>query len=85
MLSCKLFFPFFLWLVASLFVDSEKALLLTGYGTPWVPFGGPLIFLFFRVVSCCWAIRMATICHLALYLSVVSFSNFFSFVNIYVI
>jgi hypothetical protein len=35
-LSCKSFFP---RLVASLFVDSERALLLAGYGTPWVPFG----------------------------------------------
>jgi hypothetical protein len=34
-LSCKLFFPFFLLYIASLFVD----LILTGYGTLWVPFG----------------------------------------------
>jgi hypothetical protein len=27
-------FPFSLWLVPSLFVDSERALLLAGYGTP---------------------------------------------------
>jgi hypothetical protein len=29
-LSCKLFFPFFLWLVASLFADLERAFLLVG-------------------------------------------------------
>jgi hypothetical protein len=33
-LSCESFFPFFLYFVAPLFVDSERALLLTGYGTP---------------------------------------------------
>jgi hypothetical protein len=39
-LSCKSFFPFFLWLVASLFVDLERTLLLAGYVTLWwVPFG----------------------------------------------
>jgi hypothetical protein len=38
-LSCELFFPVFLWLVISLFVDSETALFLTGYGILWVPFG----------------------------------------------
>jgi hypothetical protein len=38
-ISCKSFFPFFLWLVASLFADSERDLLLTVYGTPLVPFG----------------------------------------------
>jgi hypothetical protein len=38
-LSCELFFPFFPWLVASPFVDSERALLLTGYRTQWVFFG----------------------------------------------
>jgi hypothetical protein len=32
-LSCELFFPFFLELLVSLFVDSERALLLVGYGT----------------------------------------------------
>jgi hypothetical protein len=32
-LSYKSFFPFFPWLVASLFVDSERGLLLAGYGT----------------------------------------------------
>jgi hypothetical protein len=38
-LSCELFFPFFPWLVVSLFADSERALLLIGYRTLWVPFG----------------------------------------------
>jgi hypothetical protein len=38
-LSCESFFPFLLRLVASLLVDSEKALLLAGYGTLWVAFG----------------------------------------------
>jgi hypothetical protein len=37
-LNCESFFPFFLWLVASLFVDLEKVLFLTGCGTLWVPF-----------------------------------------------
>jgi hypothetical protein len=50
-LSCKSFFPFFPWLVASLFVDLERALFLAGYGTPSVPFGVPSSS-FFRVVSC---------------------------------
>jgi hypothetical protein len=45
-LSCRAFFPFFLWLVVSLFVVLERALLIAGYGTLWVTFGGPLIFLF---------------------------------------
>jgi hypothetical protein len=36
--NCRLFFSFFLWLVY-LFADSERALLLTGYGTLWLPFG----------------------------------------------
>jgi hypothetical protein len=40
-LSCKLFLPFFPCLVASLLMDSERALLLAGYGTLWVPFGVP--------------------------------------------
>jgi hypothetical protein len=40
-LSCEQFFPFFPWLVASPFEDLESALLLTDYGTPWVPFGVP--------------------------------------------
>jgi hypothetical protein len=31
-LSCKSFFSFFPWLVASLFLYSESALLLAGYG-----------------------------------------------------
>jgi hypothetical protein len=34
--DCKSFFPIFLQLVASLFMDLETALLLTDYGTPWV-------------------------------------------------
>jgi hypothetical protein len=38
-LSCESFFPFFPWLVASLVVNSDRDLLLAGYGTPWVPFG----------------------------------------------
>jgi hypothetical protein len=38
-LSCELFVPFFTWLVAGLFVDSERALLLTDYGTLWVTSG----------------------------------------------
>jgi hypothetical protein len=29
-LSCKLFFPFFPWLVVSLFADLERVLLLSG-------------------------------------------------------
>jgi hypothetical protein len=29
------------WLVTSLFVDSERALFLAGYGTRWVHFGLP--------------------------------------------
>jgi hypothetical protein len=33
------FFPFFLCLVASLFADLERALLLTVYETSWVSFG----------------------------------------------
>jgi hypothetical protein len=45
-LSCESFFPFFLWLVVSVFGDSERALLFDAYGTPWVPFGGPVIFLY---------------------------------------
>jgi hypothetical protein len=45
-LSCESFFPFFLWLITSLVADSDRALLLSGYGTPWVLLGGPLIFLF---------------------------------------
>jgi hypothetical protein len=40
-LSCELFFLFFPWLIASLFVDSERVLLLTGYGTLWCLFGSP--------------------------------------------
>jgi hypothetical protein len=39
LLSCRLFFLFFLWLDVSILADLEKALLLAGYGTPWVPFG----------------------------------------------
>jgi hypothetical protein len=38
-LICESFFLFFLWLVASLFVDSERAVLLTGYGTLCFPSG----------------------------------------------
>jgi hypothetical protein len=59
----QVFFSFFPWLVASLFMDSERVLLLTVYGTPWVPFG---IFWssFFRVVNHCWAVGMSTIHHL---------------------
>jgi hypothetical protein len=38
-LSCGSFFPFFLWLIASLYVDLERVLLLACYGTLWVPFG----------------------------------------------
>jgi hypothetical protein len=37
-LSYKLFLLFYLWLVASLFADSERALLLASYETPWVIF-----------------------------------------------
>jgi hypothetical protein len=37
-LSCGSFFPFFSWLVVSLFVDSERVFLLSVYGTPWLPF-----------------------------------------------
>jgi hypothetical protein len=60
-LCSKLFFPFFPWLLAFLFVDLLLVgLLLAGYGTPWVP----QIFLF-QVVSSCCTIRMSTICHLA--------------------
>jgi hypothetical protein len=33
-LSHELFFPFFLWLVASLFADSERALFLASYTVP---------------------------------------------------
>jgi hypothetical protein len=39
MLNCRSFFPFFLWLVVSLFADLERALLLVGYGTLPVLFG----------------------------------------------
>jgi hypothetical protein len=42
MLSCESFFP---GLVASPFVDLEKALFLTDYRTPMDAFWGPLIFL----------------------------------------
>jgi hypothetical protein len=49
-LSCKLFFSFFLQLVVSVFVDSERALFLTGYGTHGyclvsseLPFSGQLV------------------------------------------
>jgi hypothetical protein len=38
-LSCRLFFPFFPWLVISLSADLERVLLLTGYGTSWVLLG----------------------------------------------
>jgi hypothetical protein len=48
--SCKLFFSFFLQLVVSVFVDSERALFLTGYGTHGyclvsseLPFSGQLV------------------------------------------
>jgi hypothetical protein len=37
-LSCELFFPFFQWLVASLFVYLERALLVSGYGPLLMPF-----------------------------------------------
>jgi hypothetical protein len=33
--------PILLWLVASLFVDSKRALFLVGYGTLWMPFWVP--------------------------------------------
>jgi hypothetical protein len=33
------FFPFFLWLVVSLFEDLERVLSLAGYETPWETFG----------------------------------------------
>jgi hypothetical protein len=56
---------FFLCLVASLFADSERALLLTGYGTLWVPFE-ILLSSFFRVVSHHWDIGISIICHFAL-------------------
>jgi hypothetical protein len=65
LLSCELFFPLFLWLVASLIADSERALRLTGNWIHWVPFG----FLWspsFRIVSHHWAIGMSIISHLAL-------------------
>jgi hypothetical protein len=45
--------------------DLERALLLAGHRTLWMPFGVLQSF-FFRVVSCCWAIGISTICHLAL-------------------
>lgn len=35
-LTCELF----VHIIASLFVDSKRALLLIGYGTSWVSFGG---------------------------------------------
>jgi hypothetical protein len=47
-LSCESFFLFFSWLVASLCMDSERPLLLTGYGILWVSFGVPWCS-FFRV------------------------------------
>jgi hypothetical protein len=47
-LSCN-----FLLVVVFLFVDSERALLVTGYGTPWVLFGVPRSS-FFKVVNRHW-------------------------------
>jgi hypothetical protein len=61
-LRCKLFFPLFLWLVAFVFMDSERALLLSGYGILWVSFGFPDLP---SVVSHCWGSGMSTICLLA--------------------
>jgi hypothetical protein len=38
MLTYELFFPFYPWLLVSLFADLERVFLLTGYGTLWVSF-----------------------------------------------
>jgi hypothetical protein len=57
------FFQFFLWLVASLFVDLVGALLLTGYGTSMGIFWGPLIFLL-QGSKLSLGLGMSTICHL---------------------
>jgi hypothetical protein len=62
--SSESFFSFFLWLVAFVFVDSEKALLLTGYGTLCLP-SLSLQSSFFKIVNHCWAIGISTVCHLA--------------------
>jgi hypothetical protein len=43
-LGCKSFFPLFLWLVPSLFVDLERTVFLAGYKTLWMPFGVSLSF-----------------------------------------
>jgi hypothetical protein len=46
----RAFFPILPVGIASLFVDSERALLLAVYGTLWVPFR-VLLSSFFRVVK----------------------------------